>query len=158
MPEMASSTESLLANLRAEVRAEILAELQHMTFAQIIALLHGTRAAAATNTAPKRGPGRPKKIAAGQVPNARPTAGRQRRSVDDLKRVVTKMASLLADNPSGLSSEEIQKALGIKKAQLTGPIALGLSEGTFSKKGERRGTKYFVRAGKTGGGDGKPAK
>lgn len=137
---MTSSTESLLANLRAEVRAEILAELQNLTFAQIVALFQGAAVAAAPA---KRGPGRPKKAAVAAAPKA--SGGRARRSADDLQRVVAKVAALLADHPAGMSSEEIQKTLGIAKAHLTGPIALGLSDGTFSKKGERRGTKYFAR-------------
>lgn len=72
-----------------------------------------------------------------------------------MKRVATKVAALLVHHPKGLTSEEIQKLLPIQKTHLAGPIALGLSDGTFSKKGERRGTRYFARSAKpAGGGDG----
>lgn len=122
-----------------------MAELQHLTLAQILALAGGSGFAGAGAPA-KRGPGRPKKAASGGV-SARPAgkSGRLRRSAEDLKRVATKIVALLNDHSDGLSSEEIQKSLGLQKKEIVGPIALGLEQGSLRKTGERRGTRYFTR-------------
>jgi hypothetical protein len=51
----------------------------------------------------------------------------------------------LQKNPSGLSSEHLQKLLNIPKPVWVKAKNEGLESGVLKTKGEKRGTKYFVK-------------
>lgn len=146
-PPMATQLrESLLIELRAHFRAEFVNELHSMTLAQIIALSGGgapTQKSAGDGVGNERKAGRPKKTAAATAPKE--SGKRARRNAEDIKALMLKICSLLSVTKGGLTSEQIQESLGVSKKDLVGPIAMGLEEGSITKTGEKRGTKYHTR-------------
>jgi hypothetical protein len=79
-------------------------------------------------------PARGRKAAAG---------GRVRRSTEQLAEVQDKVLGALNKNP-GMTSEEIQDALGLEKKDLQRPLTLLREEKRVKTKGQRRGMKYFA--------------
>ena len=69
--------------------------------------------------------------------------GRTRRSPAETEAMARKIASFVAGHPNGIRVEPMGKALGLKTAQLTLPIAKALKLGLISKKGQRRSTTYL---------------
>lgn len=70
-------------------------------------------------------------------------AGRVRRSAEQLADVQNKILGSLNKNP-GMTSEEIQDALGLEKKDLQRPLTLLREEKRVKTKGQRRGMKYFA--------------
>ncbi len=67
-----------------------------------------------------------------------------RRTKADQQKIVDAVLALLRQAKDGLRSEDIQKALGIGKRDLTLPMQLGLSNRSIKKKGIKRATRYLV--------------
>lgn len=66
-----------------------------------------------------------------------------RRSAEQLAEVQEKILGVLSKTP-GLTSEEIQEALGLEKKDLQRPLTLLRGEKRVKTKGQRRGMKYFA--------------
>lgn len=71
------------------------------------------------------------------------SGGRVRRSAEQLAEVQEKILGVLSKTP-GLTSEEIQEALGLEKKDLQRPLTLLRGEKRVKTKGQRRGMKYFA--------------
>jgi len=102
--------------------------------------------------APKRGPGRPPKVAV-SVPKAAPAnppkrgkGGRlARRSPSDIEHVIGLITKALGDAGKGLRSEELQKVLKLSKKEIVGPLTQALASKRITKKGQKRATTYFAK-------------
>lgn len=60
---------------------------------------------------------------------------------------LTTVQNLLKKNPEGLRAEQIREVLGTDKEALTPVLSLGLTENLLRKRGQRRGTTYFLAEG-----------
>lgn len=106
----------------------------------------------------RRGPGRPRKVAAAaaSAPKARAEGKRGRRSSADVEQVAAQVRDYVSANP-GQRLEEIGRGLGADTAGLKRPIQGLLAAGELRTEGQKRGTKYFP-GGKGGGPKGKASK
>lgn len=59
--------------------------------------------------------------------------------------VLDEIVKTLRKNPGGLSSEHLQRLLNLPKPVVKRAIDEGLESGVLKKRGERRGTKYYVK-------------
>ncbi|CAN5483729.1 hypothetical protein BH09MYX1_BH09MYX1_45170 [soil metagenome] len=80
--------------------------------------------------------------AAAKAPKFKPGG---RRSAAELQQVLTAIGAALKGQKEGLSSEQLQKTLGLSKPEITGVITLGLAQNNLRKTGQKRGTRYFAR-------------
>jgi hypothetical protein len=102
----------------------------------------------------KRGPGRPKTVQNGtakSAPVAAPKAAPKgkggrlaRRSAEEIEKVVGLVVGTLGKHKEGLRSEQLQKALGLSKQEIVGPLTQALAAKKITKKGQRRSTTYFL--------------
>ncbi len=51
----------------------------------------------------------------------------------------------MSKEKSGLRSEQLQKALGLDKKEITGPLNEALASKKIRKTGQRRSTTYFAK-------------
>jgi hypothetical protein len=87
----------------------------------------------------KRGPGRPRKV-------GRPAGGgkRAKRSYEDVDAMAVRVLAQVRSK-QGQRLEEIGRAMKLPTKGLKLPIAKLLAAKRLSTKGQKRGTKYFVR-------------
>ena len=83
-------------------------------------------------------------LGAGLGGDATGSGRRVRRSPGDLAAMREKLIAFLKENPNA-SVSTIAEALGESTKELRGPLVELLEQGRVQKKGERRGTRYFVR-------------
>lgn len=153
-----STLKSTLESLASQFAMSILNALRSASIEEVMGVT-GARASGGGTSAPaapvKRGPGRPKKVAAA-APAAEPAApakrrGRPgrlpRRSAEDIGGVVDSIFALLQSHPEGLRAEQIRAALDLHKKELPRPLAEGLATGAFTKEGQKRATTYFAGSG-----------
>jgi hypothetical protein len=96
----------------------------------------------------RRGPGRPRKVAAaGSAPKAAKPGKRARRSAEDVEQVASQVLAYVQGNP-GQRLEEIGRGLKVDTAGLKKPIQVLLGTGRLRTEGQKRGTKYFAGSGK----------
>jgi len=119
--------ESVLGAIRGASLEDILAESGR---ARAGAPAAGRAPAAASKAAPAR-KGRGGRLA--------------RRSPEQIAAVVDSIVSALEKAKGGLRSEQLQKALGLSKKEITGPINEALAAKKIRKTGERRSTTYFAK-------------
>jgi hypothetical protein len=74
-----------------------------------------------------------------------------RRDPEALKGVIDQIVHALISAPDGLSSEQLQKATGLGKKEITRPIVLALEGGLIRKEGQKRATKYMHGGGAQAG-------
>lgn len=169
-----SSLKSTIEGLASQFATSIIEALRSASIAEVMEVTSGTRAtpraAVVSSTPARRGPGRPKKVAAAAPAPAadRPRpAGRGvgaksarlgRRSASDIGKVIEDIATLLQKHPDGLRAEQIRDALGVQAKELPRPLADGLTQGRFSKAGQKRATTYFAGGAKKAAGGGKKRK
>jgi len=95
----------------------------------------------------RRGPGRPRKVAAAPAaPKAAKPGKRGRRSAADVEAVGSQVLGYVQSNP-GHRLEEIGRGLKVDTAGLKGPIKVLLGTGRLRTEGQKRGTKYFAGSG-----------
>ena len=139
-----------ITSLAEEFSAGILAAIKSASLQELLA---------ESGAAPRRGPGRPAKVAS--EPAAAPSAeararargegsedqgGRLvRRSPEDIDKVVALVVGALKKAKGGLRSEQLQKELGISKKEIVRPIEQALVAKKITKKGQKRATTYFAR-------------
>ncbi len=91
----------------------------------------------------KRGPGRPPKAAPSAAPAPR-RGKRAKRTPEDVAKMGEAVVAYVAKQP-GQSVEQIGKALGVKTKELALPIIRMVEAKKLKTKGQKRGTRYFVR-------------
>lgn len=91
------------------------------------------QAARATKRAPKGGGGR-----------------RVRRNAEQLAEVQERILRVLSKNSGGLTSEQLQEAVGLEKQELQRPLQLLRDEHKVRATGQKRAMRYFPGAGKAG--------
>lgn len=79
-----------------------------------------------------------------------PKSGRRvRRSAEQLGEVQERVLTVLAKTP-GLTSEQLQEAVGMEKHELQRPLQLLRDEHKIRTTGQKRAMRYFPGAGKAG--------
>jgi predicted HTH transcriptional regulator len=79
-----------------------------------------------------------------------PKSGRRvRRSAEQLGEVQERVLAVLAKSP-GLTSEQLQEAVGMQKHELQRPLQLLRDEHKIRTTGQKRAMRYFPGAGKAG--------
>jgi hypothetical protein len=96
-----------------------------------------------TNSAPKRGPGRPPSKRGPGRPRGSSSKRLARRSTKDLTAVANSIVALVKKHPKGLRGEQIRAELRIAKNEWMRPLGLALDSKKLTKKGEKRATTYF---------------
>jgi hypothetical protein len=69
-----------------------------------------------------------------------------RRSPADIARVVDRIVALLAEQPKGLRSEQIQARLGLAAKEMPRPLADALAARRITRRGQKRATTYLAVA------------
>jgi len=104
----------------------------------------------------KRGPGRPPSTGT-SAPATRPAAKRGgKRTTEQVDQMAERLKTFVQSHP-GLGLEAIGKGLGVSTHDLKLPVIKLLAARALSKKGEKRGTKYFP-AGRASSGGSAPKK
>ena len=137
------------SSLDTEIQSRIsafLAELSQLVKRQALEAVHEALGGAA---APRRGPGRPRKMTVrpGRRPRAmakRAVKGKRiRRSPEDLAKLQsTILAAVKAKQ--GQRLEEIGRAMKTDTGVLKRPMAMLVAGKKLKTKGQKRGTRYFV--------------
>ena len=146
-PNAAMAHPSLDSEISSRISA-FLDELGQLVKRQALEAVHEALGGASAPAG--RGPGRPRKVSMrpGRAPRAmaKPAVRgkRVRRSPEDLAKL---QANVLAavKSKQGQRLEEIGKALKTDTAVLKGPVAMLLASKKLKTKGQKRGTKYFIR-------------
>lgn len=80
---------------------------------------------------------------AAQTPSEPPSSGRRTRA--QLECIAEELTALLKRRKGGLRMEELQHELGIASSDLEIPVRMALNYGWVKKRGQRRGTVYYIR-------------
>jgi len=89
----------------------------------------------------------PARSAPRAAPKAAPPRGVKkagRRSGKDLQGTIDAIVATLKTNAKGMRSEQLQRTLGLAKADLVRPIKEALEAKTIKKSGQKRATTYFA--------------
>lgn len=131
----------VVAEVLAVVRAVPIGDLLHVTQGKPT----GRSAPLPQTTAIKRGPGRPRKVAAQAKPTSKKKQGR--RSGGELEKLVERVVAFVAgaapNNPEGVSLRQIVAGVRLAASELTRPLQKALKSQALTKKGERGQTRYF---------------
>jgi hypothetical protein len=94
--------------------------------------------------APRRGPGRPRAVAAKAAPGPRskPTGRLARRSPAEIAKTLDRIHSLLKGKKAGMRSEEIRKALKLDVREVPRVLKEGLAKKKLKSRGQKRATTY----------------
>lgn len=149
-PKMADTAEDRLENVVRGMVAQLKGILGDEVRAAIDEALSSrgiaaTSGAAAQVAAPKAAPRAAKAPAKAVRAVAKAQPGKRvRRSAEEIEKVAMKIMDALQANP-GMTSEEIQRATKMSKAEIQKPLE-GLRDSKHVKtKGERRAMKYYPR-------------
>jgi hypothetical protein len=130
-----------------EIQSRISSFLSELSQLVKRSALESVHDALGDGTAPRRGPGRPRKasFSVRGRPRRIATRGmRGKRSSAQIEAIGSKVLSHVRSKP-GQRLEEIGRALRTDTGVLKRPIANLLAAKKLSTKGQKRGTKYFVR-------------
>jgi hypothetical protein len=136
--------------LDTEIQSRISAFLDELSGLVKRQALEAVHEALSGADAPRRGPGRPRKVTVrrGRRPRAMAkrgvNGGRVRRSPEDLAKIQAQVMSAVRSK-QGQRLEEIGRALKTDTGVLKRPVALLLAAKKLKTTGAKRGTKYFVR-------------
>lgn len=132
----------MVAQLKGILGDEVRAAIDEALSSRGIAATSG---AAAQVAAPKAAPRAAKAAPKAVRPVAKAQPGKRvRRTADEIEKVAMKIMDALNKTP-GLTSEGIQQATGLPKAEIQKPLE-GLRDSKHVKtKGERRAMKYYPR-------------
>jgi hypothetical protein len=134
-------------HLDTEIQSRISAfldELSGLVKRQALEAVHEALGGAAAPA--RRGPGRPRKVSMrpGPRPKAMARGKRVRRSPEDLAKLQTNLLAAVKAK-QGQRLEEIGKAMKTDTSVLKRPMALLLAAKKLKTKGQKRGTRYFVK-------------
>jgi hypothetical protein len=125
--------------------SSFLSELSLLVKRSALEAVHGALGEATVS--PRRGPGRPRKVSfsATATPSRIATRGVPgKRTSAQIEATASKLLTHIRSKP-GQRLEEIGRALKADTAGLKRPIANLLAAKMLTTKGQKRGTKYFVR-------------
>jgi hypothetical protein len=151
---MAASLRSTIDALAAQFASGVLAAIRSASLEEILAEAGGRSAPAPG----RRGAGKARATrvvpASPKGPAVRTTRAKfgkggrlARRSAEDIDKMVDRIVALLEKNPEGLRAEQIRDGLGVLSKELPRPLAEGVKQKRFAKKGEKRATTYFLVGG-----------
>lgn len=127
-----SPFESAVQSLAAEFARAVVAALGSMTLDEIAAVRASAGVAAAPVAAAEKAPSKPAKRAP------------LRRTPEDLDAAVKAIVGALKGAKGGLSSEQIQKTLGMAAKEIPRPIAKAIASKAIRKRGSKRATRYYA--------------
>jgi hypothetical protein len=134
-------------HLDAEIQSRISTFLDELSLLVKRSALEAVHRALGEATSPRRGPGRPRKVSftPSRGPRRLATRGmRGKRTSAQIEAIGSRVLSHVRSKP-GQRLEEIGRALKTDTAILKRPISNLLAAKKLSTKGQKRGTKYFVR-------------
>ena len=133
-PGMTTSPfESTVQSLSAEFARAVVAALGSMTLDEIAAVRASAGGPPVATAAPAaKAPSKPAKRAP------------VRRTPEDLDAAVKAIVGALRGAKGGLSSEQIQKALGMAAKDMPRPISKALAAKVIRKRGSKRATRYYA--------------
>jgi len=134
-------------SLDSEIQSRISNFLDELSLLVKRSALEAVHEALGEATSPRRGPGRPRKVSFSPSRGLRRIATRgirAKRTSVQIEAIGSKVLSHVRSKP-GQRLEEIGRALKTDTAILKRPIANLLAAKKLSTKGQKRGTKYFVR-------------
>jgi hypothetical protein len=157
---MATSLRSTIDALAAQFASGVLSAIRSASLEEILEETGARPARPAARparaAAPARRPAPAAKAPAAQAPSAPAPAGKRklgkggrlaRRSAKDIGKMLDQIVALLQKSPGGLRAEQIRDGLGLLSKELPRPLAEGVRQKRFSKKGQKRATTYFIGAG-----------
>jgi len=129
-----------IARLAEDFAANVLTALSTASLSDIATI---------AGSAPARATPRASTVAANvpsndRAPRARRVKKRSRRSAKDLQGTVDAIVAALKKSIEGMRSEQIQRALGLSKNDVTQSLEAAIANRAVKKKGQRRGTTYFA--------------
>ena len=144
------------STIHSDIRARIDLFLEQLSTLVRRAALDSVRSALGDEAAPaKRGPGRPRlgrppMSTVGSTGNSTDSTGKSsrksaggKRSTEEVDQTAERIRAFVNSNP-GLGLEAIAKGIGTSTKELKLPVIKLLSTRALSKKGQKRGTKYFA--------------
>jgi len=137
-------------NLDTEIQSRISSFLEELSLLVKRQALEAVHEALGEASGLRRGPGRPRKLSLrrgkpAKVVTKRGVHGKRvRRSAEDLAKLQTSVLAQVRSK-QGQRLEEIGKALKTDTAVLKRPVAMLLVGKKLKTKGQKRGTKYFIR-------------
>jgi hypothetical protein len=151
---MAASLRSTIDALAAQFASGVLAAIRSASLEEILAEAGGRSAPAPARRVAGQSRASRAVAASAKVPAARTTRAKfgkggrlARRSAEDIDKMVDRIVALLEKNPEGLRAEQIRDGLGVLSKELPRPLAEGVKQKRFAKKGEKRATTYFLVGG-----------
>ena len=131
------------SNLHVEMRSRIDRFVEELSRLVKNSALESIRAALGETAAPaKRGPGRPRATNV-NAPTSRPARKRGgKRTPEEVDKMAERIKTFVHSRP-GLGLEAIAKGIGTSTHELKLPVIKLLASRSLSKKGQKRGTKYF---------------
>jgi hypothetical protein len=134
------------STLDTELRSKIDSFLEELSALVKRAALDSVHAALGNGATPtRRGPGRPRGTT--RSATAAPASANGKRTSDQVDATAQRIATFVRANP-GTRLEQIASGLGTSSKELKLPVIKLLGSKTLTKKGQKRGTKYFVGAGR----------
>jgi len=134
-----SALRRAIADLAEQFADSVLTAVRSASFGDLAALTGPT-------SAPR--PGAPKPATSVSTATLTPKLPRTRkgarRSKADQQKIVDAVVTALATKKDGMRSEDIQKALGLSKKDVTRPLQLALTTKAIKKQGTKRATRYFL--------------
>jgi hypothetical protein len=128
-----------------QVRAAIqpiLDELTATATQRIIDVLNGLPLSALTGGGDQTASS-PRKTAASAKAKKSASGRLAKRGPEEMQAVIDRITEALQGEQEGLSSEQLQKALGLAKNEIQRPLLLALEGSVVRKTGEKRSTRYF---------------
>jgi hypothetical protein len=133
------------SSLDHELRSKIDAFLGELSTLVKRSALDSVHAALGNGVAPaRRGPGRPRGTAKA---SSRASSAGGKRTSEQVDATAARIATFVRANP-GARLEQIASGLNTSSKELKLPVIKLLGAKTLKKTGQKRGTKYFVGAGK----------
>lgn len=129
-PQVRAAIQPILDELTATATQRIIDVLNGLPLSALTGGGDQAAAPAAHKTAPRAA----KKSAGGRL---------AKRSPEEMQAVIDRIIEALQGEQEGLSSEQLQKALGLAKNEIQRPLLLALEGSVVRKTGEKRSTRYF---------------
>jgi hypothetical protein len=129
-PQVRAAIQPILDELTATATQRIIDVLNGLP----LSALTGGGEAAATTSRKAAAPAKAKKSSSGRL---------AKRGPEEMQGVINRIVEALQGEQEGMSSEQLQKALGLAKNEIQRPLLLALQGSTVRKTGEKRATRYF---------------
>jgi hypothetical protein len=133
-------------NIDSEIRSRIesfLAEMGQLVRLTALEAVHAALTGGNGVSAPRRGPGRPRKNGtAAAAPARRGRSGK--RSPEAVQKTADALLAYVKGN-EGQTIEQVAKGMSTSTKELKLPVIKLIEAKSIKTKGQKRGTKYFVR-------------